>query len=212
MKWIVITMPDFIENEANYINQLFEAGLDLLHLRKPESCIDDCERLLQEINPKWYQRIVVHDHFSICQKYHLHGIHLNSRNHQVPDGFQGSLSRSCHTFREVTAAQKEAVFSYVFLSPIFDSISKKGYKHNFANKDLEDAGNNGIINEKVIALGGIIPQFIPQLRGWNFGGAAFLGDIWNRRQDADWSEYLSDVRKCLSHATQKNTHNGSNVW
>ena len=54
MKWIVITMPDFIENEANNINQLFEAGLDLLHLRKPESCIDDCERLLQEINPKWY--------------------------------------------------------------------------------------------------------------------------------------------------------------
>ena len=212
MKWIVITMPDFIENEANYINQLFEAGLDLLHLRKPESCIDDCERLLQEINPKWYPGIVVYDHFSLCQKYHLHGIHLNSRNHQVPDGFQGSLSRSCHTFREVTAAQKEAVFSYVFLSPIFDSISKKGYKHNIANKDLEDAGNNGIINEKVIALGGIIPQFIPQLRAWNFGGAAFLGDIWNRRQDADWSEYLSDVRKCLSHATQKNTHNGSNVW
>ena len=118
-------MPDFIENEANYINQLFEAGLDLLHLRKPDSCIADCERLLQEINPHWYPRIVVHDHFSLCWKYHLHGIHLNRRNHQVPDGFQGSLSRSCHSFEEVTEAQKEAVFSYVFLSPIFDSISKK---------------------------------------------------------------------------------------
>ena len=163
MKWIVITMPDFIENEANYINQLFEAGLDLLHLRKPDSCIADCERLLQEINPKWYPGIVVHDHFSLCGKYHLHGIHLNRRNHQVPDGFQGSLSRSCHSFEEVTEAQKEAVFSYVFLSPIFDSISKKGYKHCFSNKDLEDAGNNGIINEKVIALGGVIPQFIPSL-------------------------------------------------
>ena len=205
-------MPDFIENEANYINQLFEAGLDLLHLRKPDSCIADCERLLQGINPKWYPGIVVHDHFSLCGKYHLHGIHLNRRNHQVPDGFQGSLSRSCHSFQEVTEAQKEGVFSYVFLSPIFDSISKKGYKHTFANKDLEDAGNNGIINEKVIALGGVIPQFIPQLRAWNFGGAAFLGDIWNRRQDADWAEYLTNVRKCLSQATQKNTLNGSNVW
>ena len=111
MKWIVITRPDFIENEANYINQLFEAGLDLLHLRKPDSCIADCERLLQEINPKWYPGIVVHDHFSLCGKYHLHGIHLNRRNHQVPDGFQGSLSRSCHSFEEVTEAQKEAVFS-----------------------------------------------------------------------------------------------------
>lgn len=196
-------MPDFIENEANYINQLFEAGLDLLHLRKPDSRIEDCERLLQEINPKWYSGIVVHDHFSLCGKYHLHGIHLNRRNHQVPDGFQGSLSRSCHSFEEVTEAQKEGVFSYVFLSPIFDSISKKGYKHCFANKDLEDAGNNGIIDKKVIALGGVIPQFIPQLRAWNFGGAAFLGDIWNRRQDADWAEYLTNVRKCLSHATRK---------
>ena len=212
MKWIVITMPDFIENEANYINQLFEAGLDLLHLRKPDSCIADCERLLQGINPKWYPGIVVHDHFSLCGKYHLHGIHLNRRNHQVPDGFQGSLSRSCHSFKEVIETQKEGVFSYVFLSPIFDSISKKGYKHNFTNKDLEDAGNNGIINEKVIALGGVIPQFIPQLRAWNFGGAAFLGDIWNRREDADRTEYLTNVRKCLSHATRKNTLNGSNVW
>ena len=212
MKWIVITMPDFIENEANYINQLFEAGLDLLHLRKPESCIEDCERLLQEINPKWYPGIVVHDHFSLCGKYHLHGIHLNRRNHQVPDGFQGSLSRSCHSFKEVIEAQKEGVFSYVFLSPIFDSISKKGYKHTFANKDLEDAGNSGIINEKVIALGGVIPQFIPQLRVWNFGGAAFLGDIWNRRQDADWAEYLTNVRKRLSHATRKNILKGSNIW
>lgn len=205
-------MPDFIENEANYINQLFEAGLDLLHLRKPDSCIADCERLLQEINPKWYPGIVVHDHFSLCGKYHLHGIHLNRRNHQVPDGFQGSLSRSCHSFQEVTEAQKEDIFSYVFLSPIFDSISKKGYKHTFANKDLEDAGNNGIINEKVIALGGVIPQIIPQLRAWNFGGAAFLGDIWNRRQDADWAEYLTNVRKRLSHATRKNILKGSNIW
>ena len=212
MKWIVITMPDFIENEANYINQLFEAGLDLLHLRKPDSCIADCERLLQEINPKWYPGIVVHDHFSLYEKYHLHGIHLNRRNHQVPDGFQGCLSRSCHSFKEVTEAQKEGIFSYVFLSPIFDSISKKGYKHCFANKDLEDAGNNGIINEKVIALGGVIPQFIPQLRDWNFGGAAYLGHIRNRRQHADWAEYLTNVRKRLSHATRKNILKGSNIW
>ena len=36
MKWIVITLPDFIENESTYINQLFKPGIDLLHLRKPE--------------------------------------------------------------------------------------------------------------------------------------------------------------------------------
>ena len=79
-------------------------------------------------------------------------------------------------------------------------------------RDLEDAGNSGIINEKVIALGGIIPQFIPQLRAWNFGGAAFLGDVWNRRHEYNWKEYLTDIRQRLTPRGAKNTLNGSNVW
>ena len=36
MKWIIITTPTFISHEAKYIDQLFEAGIDLLHLRKPD--------------------------------------------------------------------------------------------------------------------------------------------------------------------------------
>ena len=45
MKWIVITLPDFIEKESTYINQLFKAGIDLLHLRKPESNIEECKQI-----------------------------------------------------------------------------------------------------------------------------------------------------------------------
>ena len=222
MKWIIITTPTFISHEAKYIDQLFEAGIDLLHLRKPDSTSEECEQLLQKIDPKWYPQIVIHDHFELCGKYHLHGIHLNRRNNQIPENFQGSLSRSCHSFKEVIESidntnpdspkGSKSEFDYVFLSPIFDSISKKGYKHTFSNRDLEDAGNSGIINEKVIALGGIIPQFIPQLRAWNFGGAAFLGDVWNRRHEYNWKEYLTDIRQRLTPQGAKNTLNGSNVW
>lgn len=56
MKWIVITLPAFIENESTYINQLFKAGIDLLHLRKPESNIEECKRLIQEIDKKWHKK------------------------------------------------------------------------------------------------------------------------------------------------------------
>ena len=104
MKWIVITLPDFIENESTYINQLFKAGIDLLHLRKPESNIEECKRLIQEIDKKWHKKIVVHDHFELCQEFHLYGIHLNRRNHEIPEGFQGSISQSCHSFKEVEQA------------------------------------------------------------------------------------------------------------
>lgn len=178
MKWIVITRPDFIDNEATYINQLFEQGIDLLHLRKPDSSKEDYERLIQEIEEKWRAQIVIHDHFELCEKYHLQGIHLNRRNNQAPHAFHGSISRSCHSLEEVIASKDS--FDYVFLSPIFDSISKKGYQHAFSDETLYLAAKEGIIDKKVIALGGITDEKIPQLKAWNFGGAAFLGDIWGK--------------------------------
>lgn len=52
MKWIIITTPTFISHEAKYIDQLFEAGIDLLHLRKPDSTPEECELLIQKIDPK----------------------------------------------------------------------------------------------------------------------------------------------------------------
>ena len=171
-------MPEFIPNEAKYIDQLFDAGIDLLHFRKPDSSIEDCERLIQEINSKWYSKIVMHDHFKLCEKYHLHGIHLNRRNHEIPKDFQGSVSRSCHSLEEVIGNKNK--FDYVFLSPIFDSISKQGYQHAFSDEVLNKAALEGIIDEKVIALGGITEEKIPQLKAWHFGGAAFLGDIWRK--------------------------------
>ena len=180
MKWIIITTPTFISHEAKYIDQLFEAGIDLLHLRKPDSTPEECEQLLQKIDPKWYPQIVIHDHFELCEKYHLHGIHLNRRNSKIPENFQGSISRSCHSFEEVTESLDNA-------NPDFP----KGSKPQF---------------------GGIIPQFIPQLRAWNFGGAAFLGDVWNRRHEYNWKEYLTDIRQRLTPRGAKNTLNGSNVW
>ena len=101
MKWIVITLPEFIRNEAGYIQQLFESGIDLLHLRKPEASLEDYENLIQKIDAKWYPQIVIHDHFELCEKYHLHGIHLNKRNSEIPKDFKGHISRSCHNFQEV---------------------------------------------------------------------------------------------------------------
>ncbi len=76
------------------MNQLFESGIDLLHFRKPESSQADCEKLLKTIPEKWYSRIVIHDHFELCMKYHLHGIRLNHRDQSNSTNFTGSISRS----------------------------------------------------------------------------------------------------------------------
>lgn len=67
---------------------------------------------------------------------------------------------------------------YVFLSPIFDSISKSGYRSAFSYARLRDAADRGVIDEKVVALGGVTFDKIPLLSSLHFGGAAMLGAIW----------------------------------
>ncbi|MBO8447196.1 MAG: thiamine phosphate synthase, partial [Bacteroidetes bacterium] len=176
MKLIAITAEKFIDNEAETINALFEAGLERLHLRKPHASANECERLILSIGSKWYGRISLHDHFELAKKYGIGGLHLNSRNPQPPTGFAGILSRSCHSMEE--AAREKHKYDYVFLSPIFDSISKNGYTAAFHRGALQAAARNGCIGGNVIALGGITPERIEEAAACNFGGAAVLGYLW----------------------------------
>ena len=44
---------------------------------------------------------------------------------------------------------------------------------------LRKAKEEGIIDDKVVALGGMSVERLPLVRSWGFGGVAFLGDVWN---------------------------------
>ena len=63
MKLIVVTTPTFFVEEDKIITALFEEGLDVLHLRKPETPAMYSERLLTLIPDKYHRRIVTHEHF-----------------------------------------------------------------------------------------------------------------------------------------------------
>lgn len=197
-RFIVITPPQFVDEEAKHIKTLFRLGLDVLHLRKPGSDADSCRRLLDAVPAECRSRIVVHDHFCLCREYGLMGIHLNSRHPSVPVDFKfHSVSASCHSIQEVAARKKE--LDYVFLSPVFDSISKTGYCSAYSSTELDEAAAVGIIDEKVIALGGITADVLPQLRKWHFGGAAFLGDVWNRVGQDGFCDYIKRIKDLTSY-------------
>ena len=80
MKLIVVTAPTFFVEEDKIITALFEEGLDILHLRKPETPAMYSERLLTLIPEKYHKRIVTHEHFYLQEEFSLMGIHLNARN------------------------------------------------------------------------------------------------------------------------------------
>lgn len=174
---IVITSDHHVDNEAQRIRELLCERFDILHLRKPQWTIDECRRLLDEIDSNLYNRIVIHDFYELYTEYNLRGIHLTGRNPEIPAGITPKhISCSCHSLEEVS--QRKPNMNYVFLSPIFDSISKHGYKSPFPYETLKEASSQGIIDSKVMALGGINDERIEIIREIGFGGYAMLGNIW----------------------------------
>lgn len=195
MKIIVITRPDFFDGETELVNNLFRAGMERLHLRKPKSSEEDLVSWLQNIDSQYYGRIVVHDHFKLISRFPLGGVHLNSRNpeyHKTGSEQDITISRSCHSIAEVIQYKHEC--NYLFLSPIYDSISKEGYGAAFSRIDLKQAADEGIIDSKVLALGGVSLEHIPELRSMGFGGAAVLGALWQAKSP---TEYLKALMNAL---------------
>jgi thiamine-phosphate pyrophosphorylase len=175
MKLIAITKPYCENDEAAFIRRLFESGFDIVHLRKPEADINYCRALLEQLTDEERTKIVVHDYHILYEEFSLKGIHINKNVTTLPKDYQGFKTRSCHSFEEVIKYKND--FDYVFLSPIFDSISKAGYKSAFTEDMLKEASDKGIIDEKVVALGGVTFDKIPYLKELNFGGAAMMGSL-----------------------------------
>lgn len=196
-KLIVITTPAFFSNEGKIITRLFEEGLLCLHFRKPGCSSVQLMQMLSEIPSKYYHQIVLHDCFDIALEQQkkgqpVKGIHLNKRNTSIPEGFVGSISCSCHSLEEIEENKKR---DYVFLSPIFDSISKEGYGRRYTLSVLENASKEGLINEKVIALGGMDIQTIPLICNINFGGVAVLGAVWGQNPSIEKADAIMERYK-----------------
>lgn len=176
MKIIVITPPDHLSGEVSAICRLLDNGVDTIHIRKPHWDEHQCRALIEEIPPHYRCQLVVHQYFELCGEYHLQGIHLNRRHPDLPSRHRGTISCSCHSLQEVVAQKPR--MNYLFLSPIFDSISKQGYCSNFSIELLREAQAEGIIDNKVIALGGVTPRKQPLLESLGFGGYAMMGAVW----------------------------------
>jgi thiamine-phosphate pyrophosphorylase len=100
-----------------------------------------------------------------------------------------------HSLQELK--EHKGKYEYAFLSPIFDSISKPGYKSKFTHRShtsLPDKkGFSQIIPElitavrgkNIIALGGIDTEKIELVRKVGFAGVAVLGAVWNSKDPVE---------------------------
>lgn len=173
---IAITHPSTFAGEAAAIVSLLaDKGFWRVHVRKPGSRASEVAQLLRTIPPKYYPQISIHDHPGLAAEFGLGGVHLNSRCDTVPTGWQGLVSRSLHSIDEIGGS----AYDYAFISPVYDSISKRGYKRAFEMSDLK-----GRVDSRIFALGGVEPDRLPELEAAGFGGAAMMGCLWRTVVDA----------------------------
>ena len=196
MKLILLTCPEFFVEEDKILTTLFEEGLDILHLRKPNSEPVFCERLLSLIPEDYHGKILVHDHFYLRDEFNLLGIHLSKRHPEAPAAYDGPVTRTCYDLPSV--AEEKPRCEYILLRNIFDSISESENKASFTPDELHNAARQGIIDRKVIAEGGVSLDGIDQVREWGFGGVAIRGDLWGRfnvHSGQDFKELIAHFRK-----------------
>ena len=106
---------------------------------------------------------------------------LCAPNHSHPLPSIPPVSTSFHALEDLGVCRGE--LDYVFLSPIYASISKPGHGGQGAAAAVPDADAlaSALAGSRypVLALGGVTPARFPELAELGFAGAALLGSIWS---------------------------------
>jgi thiamine monophosphate synthase len=210
----VMTEPAVFAGEAEYLEGLLEAGVAKLHLRKPRAKRWELEVLLKRLAPRWASRLVIHGSHELAARYGVPQIHgsagligsagagsAGAGSAEAGSAGAGSaesgsageglaavrsadagalpvISTSVHSWEELKALPRG--LAYAFISPLFDSISKPGYG---ANKALLQQPP-GPLPCMPVGLGGISADTIGEMIRYGWKGAAVLGWIWERPEDA----------------------------
>lgn len=175
---IVITDPQFISSEADILNALFCEGLEILHLRKPDSTLVKLIELVSKIDEQFHSRIMIHSHYELLNSFQLKGLHFTEKSkHLLVDDESIGCKKSLAVHELTELKNTWNSIDYVFISPLFPSISKAGYSKQW---DFEELKSELSIkhNFNVVALGGITLNNVKMVKELGFNDFAVLGSIW----------------------------------
>ena len=178
-KVILISPESELKHEVKVVIKILENHNDtIFHLRKPDYSKNEYFSYLKKIPQEFYSRIKIHQYHDFLEYFPSIGLHFTEQkrkalsSHYLQNKY---ISTGFHSIKELCEDRRE--YEYVFLSPIFNSISKEGYKSSFKKDKLLYEIKN--INKKVIALGGVDLHNIGIIKQMNFSGIAVLGAVWS---------------------------------
>lgn len=185
MHIVVITPPGPVPQETETLLALLDRRVRI-HLRKPGWTSEALIRWINVIPLPQRKYLALHMPPFPGQAVSLGGLHLKSEAPEslVPASWMGRLSKSFHSFEAIEQYTGPAL-DYGFLSPVFDSISKPGYRQKFAPEVLKQFLVHRKNKIPLFALGGICPATASEARAMGFDGIAVLGALWQPTTVAD---------------------------
>lgn len=153
-------------------------GVAAVHLREKDLGGRDLlalARALGAICRARGQLLVVNDRIDVAMAAGAAGVHLPAAGVPAADarrlvGGGALVGVSCHSAAEVARA-RDAGASYAFLSPIFDTPSKRGYGPPLGTEALREAVALGL---PLVALGGVTAARAPELFALGARGVAAI--------------------------------------
>lgn len=194
MRLVLISNPINTMSEYDTIATLLEAGVDQFHLRKPDGDEETILKYLNRIPKEFRPKVTLHGYRHLAIKYNLGGLH--EPKGESFQNWEGLKSRSLHSLDELSS---HADLDYAFVSPVFDSISKEGYKSNFDPQELKTGLSAKTTKTKTIALGGVDIHNAESAFDMGFDGIAVLGAIW----EEIWLSKKLEKIKILKDITMK---------
>ena len=184
MELILFTSSDKFRSEIYIVLKMFENGLETLHIKKPDFSKKQLNNYLELIPKKHHNKIVIHSHYSLALRHKIKGLHLSTSFRDSNIFYKKyifllkllkpNMIFTCSYHNLDQLLNHDNIYSYAFLSPIFNSDG------TLNNKFTKDSINTTIsqINIKSFALGGVTESNFKIIKSMNFNGIALMGSIW----------------------------------
>jgi len=208
LKLLAFSSPEPLdpEFERREVLAMFDSGLECFHLRKPKASQEDLERWIEGIPEEHQSKIVLHSAHDLAKKFPVRGIHLSARQRSgclqtarvvkqlKREREDLELSSSYYQLSELRFLPPK--YDYVFLSPIFPSISSPDSQPPFSLREVETTVRHARSN--IFALGGIDKSRVETVRSLGFQGVALLGALWESEHPA---EVFRSVKQAIDSTT-----------
>lgn len=209
MQLIVCSVPETIPDEQELVQELIQCGLETFHLRKPRFSTEEMRDWLTQVSSSDRRKIVLHSHWLLAEEFKIKGIHIGAAALEAMSlaekeawlayakGKQLTISSSVHNQDEIDRLPKG--FDYVWLSPVFESISKEAYTSSFSDHQFDHWAKElkELKQTPVHALGGVTARHAIKLAQRGFDGMVVLGSVWSNVNGIEDREQIKQRIKQL---------------